>query len=230
MKKIFLGILMLTSPLSGITFAQDGDLVEMTTRRVELGFRLMPTISNFQMTAYEGGTIAGQATFGYGAGGRLGINFSEHFSVDAEVLYSNLTQRYRSRDMDRTLNVQYLNVPLLFSLNTGKSNYVNLSLGAGPQLGLSLGSNVDLDEGSGPDTLTAIIDIRENDFGVAYGGGLSFSLNEMRTIRLDLGYRGVYGLVNIASNRREPDANSYYAFENARVRTNALYAGLTLCF
>lgn len=215
---------------TGSAFAQEGDLVHMTTHRVELGFRLMPTISNFQMTAYEGGTVAGQATFGYGAGGRLGINFSEHFSVDGEILYSNLTQKYKSRDMDRSLKVQYLNIPLLFSVNTGKSNYVNLSVGAGPQFGLSLGSNVDVDSGNGPDTLTAIIDIRNNDFGVAYGAGLSFSLNEMRTIRLDLGYRGVYGLVNIASNSRELDSDSYYAFENAKIRTNAIYAGISLCF
>jgi opacity protein-like surface antigen len=230
MKKIIIAILAVSFSYGGTALAQEGDLVHMTTRRVELGFRFMPTISNFQMTAYEGGTIAGQATFGYGVGGRLGINFSEHFSVDGEILYSNLTQKYKSRDMDRSLKVQYLNIPLLFSVNTGKSRYVNLSIGAGPQFGLSLGSNVDVNSGSGPDTLTAIIDIRNNDFGVAYGGGLSFSLNEMRTIRLDIGYRGVYGLVNIASNRRELDSDSYYAFENAKVRTNAIYAGLTLCF
>jgi hypothetical protein len=230
MKKIFFFLLAVLS-YTGSTLWAQGDMVQMTTRRVELGFRIMPTISNFEMTAYEGGTIAGQATFGYGAGGLLAINFSEHHGIQTEVLYNDLSQRYKSRDMDRTLKVQYLNVPLLYSLSTGKSNYVNLNLLVGPQVGLTLGSNVSVDnEDGGPDTLTAVIDIRNNDFGVAYGLGLSFSLNEMRSIRLDIGYRGVYGLINIARNRNEPEAGSYYAFDEAHVRTNSIFAGLTLCF
>jgi hypothetical protein len=206
------------------------DVVEMGLHVVELGFRLMPTVSDFELAAYDGGTIAGQATFGYGVGGLLAINFSEHFGIQTELIYNSLSQRYVSREMDRRLHVDYLNVPLMLSVSTGKSNYVNLNFVAGPQVGFTLGYNVDVDEGSDVDTLTAIYDIDQGDFGVAYGAGLSFSLNEMRSIRLDIGYRGVFGFTNISNAREPEDQNTYYDLGSTYIRTNALYAGLTLCF
>lgn len=207
------------------------DLVELSLHRLELGFRFMPTVSNFQLEAYAGGTIAGQATFGYGVGGLLGFNFTEHSSIQGEVIYNSLSQKYKSGDIDRTLHVQYLNIPLFYSLSTGKSNPVNLSLQIGPQIGISLGSDISTSGGgSGADTLTAIVDVKKGDFGFAYGTCLSFSLNKMRTIRLDLGYRGVYGFMNVSDTRNTPGANSFYDLEFAAVRTNSIFAGLTLCF
>src|SRR5687767_13085201 len=106
-------------------------IVELSLRRVELGFRLMPTVSDFRMEAYEGGTIAGEATFGYGVGGLLAFNFNEHSGFQGEVIYNALSQKYVSAGISRTLNVQYLNVPVLYSLSTGKSKMVNLSLVVG---------------------------------------------------------------------------------------------------
>lgn len=228
--KILLSVALVCTAGKSLAQDGDGDMVELTTRHVELGVRLMPTVSNFQLEAYDGGTIAGQATFGYGVGGLLAINFNEHFGIQTELIYNSLSQRYVSREMDRRLHVDYLNVPLMLSVNTGKSNYVNLNFVAGPQYGFTLGYDVDVEDGGDADTLTAVYDIDKGDFGMAYGGGLSFSLNEMRSIRLDIGYRGVFGFTNISNAREPEDQNTYYDLGATYIRTSAIYAGITLCF
>ena len=45
--------------------------------------------------------------------------------------------------------------------------------------------------------MTAVVVTKKADVGFAYGAGLEFALNETRTIRLDLGFRGVYGFLDI---------------------------------
>jgi len=228
MKKSFIIIAAISCFFGSKSYAQE--MVELKMHRVEFGFRFMPTVSNFQMTAYDGGVIAGQATFGYGVGAITAFNFTEHHGIQGEFIYNSLSQKYSDAELQRTLNVQYINIPLLYSLNTGKGDPINLNIVAGPQIGISLGSDITLASGEGADTLQAIVDVKKGDFGFAYGAGLSFSLNSMRTIRLDVGYRGVFGIMNISDDKVAPDANSYRAFDKASIRTNSVYAGITFCF
>lgn len=199
-------------------------------KRVEFGFRFMPTISAFTMKNSSGSTIRGEATFGYGIGGMLAFNFSNHMGIQGEVIYNSLSQKYRDQEMDREINVNYINIPLLFSLNTGKGNPVNLNLSLGPQLGLNMGSKIKKSGGSNSDTVTYILATKKSDFGFAYGAGFEFMLNEIETIRMDLGFRGVYGLVNINNNEEPRAEGETYIVESAKVRTNSIYIGLSFLF
>ncbi|HET6245091.1 MAG: PorT family protein [Bacteroidetes bacterium] len=197
--------------------------------RVEFGVRFMPTLSSFDMQTSSGGTIKGEATLGYGFGAILGFNFSNHVGLSGEIIYNSLSQKYTDNDMQREFNVRYVNIPLLLSLNTGKSNPVNLKVEFGPQIGYSLGASVTTAGGGDSDTLQTVISTKSGDFGAAYGAGLEFILNSKKTLRLDIGYRGVYGFVNV-SNTNQPADGTYYILDRAIVRTNSAYLGFTCLF
>ncbi len=228
MKTLFALILSALS-LSTSIKAQSVDMEDVFPR-VEFGFRFMPTVSNFSMQTYSGGTIKGEATFGYGVGGMMGLNFSKHAGLQAEILYNSLSQKYEDEGLEHMINVRYINIPLMFSLNTGKQNAVNLNFVFGPQLGMSLGSSFETSGGDGMDTLTYVLATKATDFGFAYGAGFEFTLNEHKTIRMDLGFRGVHGIENISDNSKPAGDGSVYIIDTAKVRTKALYVGLTFMF
>ena len=217
--------LLIAAPLQ----AQTVDMAEKFPR-VEFGFRFMPTVSNFSMKTYSGGTVKGEATFGYGIGGMLGFNFSKHVGLQAEIIYNSLSQKYEDQGLEHMINVRYLNIPLMFSLNTGKQNPVNLNLVFGPQLGMSLGSSFTTSGGDGMDTMTYVLATKATDFGFAYGAGFEFTLNEHKTIRMDLGFRGVHGIDNISDSSKPAGEGSVYVIDTAKIRTKALYVGLTFMF
>ena len=194
--------------------------------RLELGARFMPTFSSFDMKTSTGGTIKGDVTLGYGVGAMMGFNFSNHFGMQAEVIYNSLSQKYKDQGLQREINVRYINIPLLMSLNTGTSKPVNLRIVFGPQFGLNVGSSI-TGSASSSDTLKTVLAIRKGDIGFAYGAGLGFALNSTRTIRLDLGFRGVYGFVNISNTNQTAATDSYYILDRAVVKTKSAYIGIT---
>jgi len=213
--------------------AQDSVMVAKPDRefhRVEFGFRFMPTISSFEMQTSTGGVVKGEATLGYGGGAFLGFNFSNHVGLTAEVIYNSLSQKYKDAELDREINVRYINIPLLFSFSTGKSNPVNLKVEAGPQIGYNLGASISSSGDANTDTIQTVLAAKKSDFGFAYGAGLEFTLNDTKTIRLDMGFRGVYGFVNISNTSQTTETNSYYILDRATVRTNSAYIGFTFLF
>ena len=50
-------------------------------QRVELGLRLMPTLTSTNIKTSSGGKISGEATLGFGIGGLLTFNFTDHVGV-----------------------------------------------------------------------------------------------------------------------------------------------------
>ena len=205
-------------------------MAQPSFHRVEFGVRFMPTFSSFNMQTSSGGTVKGDVTFGYGIGALMGFNFSNHVGIEGEIIYNSLSQKYKDQNLQREINIRYINVPLLLSLNTGKSKPVNLNVVFGPQFGLNVGSSISGTGGSTSDTLKTVIAIKRGDFGFAYGAGLEFALNSLRTIRLDLGFRGVYGFVNISNTNQTTVTNVYYMLDRAAVRTNSAYVGITFLF
>jgi opacity protein-like surface antigen len=220
MKKSFIIICLMSSSLIATIKAQELPPLH----RLEMGFRFMPTFSSFDMKTSSGSTIKGDVTLGYGVGAMMGFNFSDHVGMQAEVIYNSLSQKYKDQNLQREINVRYVNIPLLLSLNTGTSKPVNLRVVLGPQLGLNVGSSI---TSGGGDTLKTVLSTKRNDFGFAYGAGLGFALNSTRTIRLDLGFRGVYGFVNISNTSQTAASDSYYILDRATVRTKSAYIGIT---
>jgi len=207
--------------LTGKTSAQD-------LRRVEFGFRYMPTFTSIDFQTYNDNVIQGSASINHGFGIMLGFNLNKHLGIQAEVDYYQVSQSYRDVDLSNEVNIRYLNVPVLLSLNTNKEKRINLNVVAGPQFGINAGATIKSSGPQNPENLQAVVALKKGDIGFAYGAGLEFAINNNHTLRLDLGYRGFYGLVDI--NADKTDVNTYNVIAKASRKSNAAYAGLTFLF
>jgi hypothetical protein len=197
----------------------------------ELGLRFMPTFSSFQLKTSAGNTVTGEVSLGYGFGVFGGFNFTDHIGIQAEVIYTSISQKYTESDIERDINLRYFNIPLLLSLNTGKSKPVNFNVVVGPQLGISAGSDIHVSGGgAGSETTHAVLSVKTGDVGFAYGAGFDFGLNPSHTFRLGIGFRGVYGLFDISDNSQTISNDSFFVLEKTHVKTYSGYVGLSLLF
>lgn len=203
---------------------------KVNAQKAEFGMRFMPTISSFDIQSSSGGKVEAEATLGYGVGALLGFNFSDHIGVQGEVIYSSLNQKYTEQDVETKINLKYINIPLLLSFNTNKSGPVNLNLVGGPQIGISVGSDVFTTGGDGTNDSKALVSVKKGDLGLAYGAGVDFALSPSGLFRLGLGFRGVYGLLDISDNNSSTTTDSYYVLDRTHMKTYSLYTGLSLLF
>jgi hypothetical protein len=195
----------------------------------EIGFRFMPSISSMQFKTSSGSTVGGQATLGYGGGIMLAANFSNYVGIEGDVIYNSISQKYADVDVQRKVNLQYVNIPVLLSLNTGINNQVNLNVVGGPQMGINVGSSITT-IGDNGNSSQPVLEVKKGDVGLAYGAGIDFALNDKRTTRLGLGFRGVYGLIDISDNSSTTSNNSYYLFDRTHITTYSAYIGLSFLF
>ena len=202
---------------------------KLEAQKMEFGLRFMPTFSSFEVFTPGNGRQIGDYTNGYGFGAILGYNFTDHIGIQGEVIYSAIGQKYTEVDVERKINLRYVNIPLLLSINTGKSKVVNFNLVGGPQIGISVGSSI-FTSNDGTDNSNAVLDVKKGDLGVAYGAGLDFGVNSERTIRIGLGFRGVQGLFDISGNNATLSTDGYYLLDRSKVKTYAVYAGLSILF
>lgn len=202
---------------------------KLDAQKMEFGLRFMPTFSSFEVFTPGNGRQIGDYTNGYGFGAVLGYNFTDHVGIQVEAIYSAIGQKYTEVDVERKINLKYINVPLLLSLNTGKSKVVNFNLVGGPQIGISVGSNI-FTSNNGAGNSNAVLAVKKGDLGVAYGAGLDFGINSERTIRIGLGFRGVQGLFDISDNNATLSTDGYYLLDRSKVKTYAVYAGLSFLF
>ncbi|MBP6334658.1 MAG: PorT family protein [Bacteroidia bacterium] len=199
-------------------------------QKAEFGVRYMPTFSSFDIQSSSGGVIKGEMTLGHGFGALLGFNFSEHAGIQVEVIYSPMSQEYKENDADRKITLNYVNIPLLLSLNTGKTKPVNLNFVVGPQIGISVGSEINSTSNNGTSSTEAVLAVKKGDLGFAYGAGLDFGLNTERTFRLGIGFRGVKGLIDISDNSETSSNESYYVLDKTQISTYAGYIGFSILF
>ena len=201
----------------------------LNAQKGEFGVRFMPTISSLDVQSSSGGQISGDATVGFGAGIFLGFNFSDNFGLQGEAIYSTLNQKYTEDDVEKEIKLEYINIPLLLSFNTGKLKPVNFNVVAGPQIGISVGSELFTSDGGDPDN-EAVLSVKKGDLGFAYGAGFDFGLNTAKTFRLGIGFRGVYGLIDISDNSNNNSTNSYYVLDKAHIKTYSAYLGVSFLF
>lgn len=195
----------------------------------EFGIRYMPTFSTFDLRSENGDVIKGNLTMGNGYGGFVAVN-SKHVGLQLELIYNQMSQRYKDQNLERKIDINYLNVPLLLTLNTDKSKCVNFGVALGPQVGINVGSKVSTTGGNETSTVAATVALKQADLGFAYGAGFDFALNHMRTVKLNLGFRGVYGLVDISDKNKTKTTNSYYIIDRTKVETYSGYLGLSFAF
>jgi opacity protein-like surface antigen len=198
-------------------------------KKAEFGIRYMPTISDFDLQSSEGNTISSEASIGYGVGAFLGFNFTNHLGVQVEGIYSSISQTTKEETGDRTVKLKYFNIPLLFSLNSGKDKMINLNASAGLQLGINVGSELTNSDNATNET-EAILSVKKSDIGFAYGAGVDFGLTPSKTFRLGIGFRNVIGLVDISDKSNNTETDSYYLLDKTNVKTYSAYIGLSFQF
>lgn len=203
---------------------------QSAAQRVALGVRFMPTFSTFDIKTSSGGTVSGTISLGFGVGAQLAVGITKHIGVQGEFIYSSLAQKNTEQNVERKIKLKYVNIPLLIAFNTGRSKMINLNVVAGPQIGVSVGSSLRTSGGNNSDTLQAVLAVRKGDLGFAYGVGLDFGLNPARTVRLDVGFRGVLGLFDISDHSGTLSTDSYYILDRSHVRANSAYIGLSFLF
>lgn len=202
---------------------------EKTQLRVgEFGIRYMPTYSSINFKSYNNNVVKGSVTMSNGFGVMLAANLSRHVGVQTEINYYEIKQKYADLNLNREVNIHYLNIPVLLSLNTNKTGWINWNLVVGPQFGLNIGSSLKTTGDETSTTIKGTLATKNGDVGLAFGTGLEIALNENHTSRLDFGYRGFYGLVNIDASVSE--ANTYNIIGKASRKTNGAYLGLTFLF
>ncbi len=223
----FAAILLVSAQIAN---SQTSSSYDADSKHFEFGVNFMPTIATFDTKASDGSIINGKGKLGYGGGVNLGYNFSQHVGVQAELLYFAISQKNEEQNITHQVNLHYVNIPLLLSLNTGIMKPVNLNLVFGPQLGVSVGGNVKTSNGDGTNTTEAILDIKGGDLGLAYGAGLDFAINEAHTLRLGLGFRGVYGLIDVSDNNKTTNSNSFLILDKSHIKTYSAYLGMSVLF
>ena len=201
---------------------------DRVARKVYLGARFLPTFTNFKVRTINDEAAQTSFVVGYGIGGLLGFNMSKNAGLQIEAIYSTLSQKYTDNNLERTIDLSYIHFPLLLVLNTDVTKPVNLNIAVGPQFGINTGSSVDTDGSGGADTVQAVIAVKPGDFGIAYGAGLDFLLNPSLT--LDIGFRGVYGILDISDSDAVSTTNQHYILDRSHVKTYAGYVGLKLLF
>lgn len=199
-------------------------------RHGEFGIRYMPTFTTMRFRNQFDNEIQGEVTMSHGFGIMLGANLSKNIGIQAELSYLDVSQKYKDRNLDRKVDVSYLNIPILLSLNTDKTRIVNLNFVAGPQFGVNLGSSISSSGTGDAETIQATVGAKGTDIGVAYGTGLEIALNKMHTVRLDFGYRGFYGLVDGNADKTAKNPDTYNVLIRTSRQTQGAYAGITLCF
>lgn len=217
-------ILFLT--VSGSANAQD----DATIKRGLFGFRFMPTITSLDIQTADGGEVSGSASLGFGTGIFLGYNFNNNIGVQAELMYTSISQKYIDLGEEQVINLRYVNVPILLSLNTGKLKPINFNVVAGPQLGFNVGSSLTKSTPDIIDTPEPILSVKKGDLGFAYGAGVDFGLDVERNIRLGLGYRGVFGLLDVSDTSNSLTTDAYYVLDRSSVKTHSAYIGLSILF
>jgi hypothetical protein len=204
-----------------LSYASNPDL-----RMFEVGLHYMPTFYNMDFRTSDGGIVTGSVSLSHGFGAMMAFNLSPHFGFQSEIDYYKASQSYKDLDVNQNVDIKYIDIPILISLNTNKLARVNLNAVVGPQFGINVGSNISSSGSNGATTGT--IALKKGDVGAAFGAGLEFALNQAHSVRLDLGYRGFYGLVSMNAN--ETNSNSYNVMVDAKRKNNAAYVRLTFLF
>ena len=210
-----------------ILMVMSASAILASAQPVHVSLRVLHTFSSFDIRAASGDTTKGSVTLGYGIAGIANVEFSKHFAMQGELLYSSSTHTFREEDAERQIGVKYLHIPILVVCNTGTTDPVNIHLEAGPQFGLMLGSHMSGGNTSGQ---TAVLAMRSTDIGIAYGTGMDVGIDPLNVLRLTLGFRGVAGLTPMGDTSGTLSPNSYYILSDASRDSYSGYIGLAFRF
>jgi hypothetical protein len=194
------------------------------------GVRYQPFLSKMNFISQTNSRIIPDETINQGWGASLNYYGSNYFAIHVEIINQRQKFSFRDAGFQNTVDLNYVNMPILASLNSNYGRAINVNVAAGPYLGFN--TNVQTTtNGQANGKGTPILIANPLDFGAAYGAGLDFAFGTGSWLHLNLGYRGTLGFTNIKDSNIILDETQYSIIgKNARNRTNGLYVGIMAKF
>ena len=197
MKKLFLGAAI---AMSSLAFAQ------------QFGIKGGMNVSS--NSGIKDLNVDSKSKIGFNAGVFMNAPISQNFSIQPEVLYNNLGAK-TSGNIDTTINLDYISVPVMFQYNATPKFYLE----AGPQFSFLTNAKVKSNDAVVEAAGNALINtdtLKTFDFGAGIGAGYWFTPN------VGINARYVAGFSDIAKDRASNDSN--------RARNNNFQVGLSYKF
>lgn len=160
-----------------------------------VGVQFAPNVAELQGA---GVPLNAQPKVGITAGGFANIPLNEAFSVESELLYTNKGARFDEGVADYSVNMDYIQIPVLAQVGFGDKENIRFYGNAGPYFGLLVGATREgeISTGTNPfngSTTTATVDekvqgaMNDWDFGISGSIGVHFPFYNGR-LKLSLRY------------------------------------------
>lgn len=108
---------------------------------------------------------------GFHAGGLVEIPFTDRFSVQPEIMYSQQGAKGDNFFGEGTLKLDYIQIPVLAKIYLADG----FNLQIGPQVGFRMSENFELD--SGDSEVDGDLEIEDNDIDFSLAGGLGYKFD-----------------------------------------------------
>jgi hypothetical protein len=200
------------------------------------GLKFQPFINSLNFKGSDGQNASMEQTVNSGWGASLNYFFSPWIGLHLEVM--NMRQKFAFDDglAKRRIDLNYIQIPLLLSVNTNLEKWVNLNLTAGPYIGLNTNTSINYENQlnevfSNGSAAVPVLIVNPLEVGVAYGAGLDFGFGEGQWLHLNMGYRGTMGLTNIQDQNIVLEGKEYGILaKTARNATAGFYVGVMAKF
>ncbi|SKB90017.1 outer membrane insertion C-terminal signal [Soonwooa buanensis] len=198
MKKLFVGLAVVVGSMS---FAQ------------QFGIKAGANISSISKDGFEDT----KSKVGFNAGVFMNAPLSEQFSIQPEVMYSQMGSKVNFTDnASATLKLDYITVPVMFQFNATPQFYLE----AGPEFGFLVSSKAKGEVNGNTQTVDLDKD-NFNSFNMGAGLGLGFNFNK----NIGINARYVAGFTDI-----NKDGETSLNNEKHTNRNNTFQVGLNYKF
>ncbi len=154
--------------------------------------------------------------------------YRRYFSVETGLSYLKLNYNlsYESK-VEYKVQLDNINIPLLFKYNSDLSNFINYSLFAGPQIGGNLHSDVSYKfYNDTQDTINRVLSLAPATFGLSYGASAEFTFNKAKTLKFVISGKGNYDLTKATASVNEKTFEKNIIPDETRMISYGIYFGL----
>ncbi len=231
MNKYLLTILIIITTLE-IT-AQEFEMLEPLHKK-ELSANYSRVFATLDNKISEDQTLYGKPAPGYGINLMYTGIINRFFSFQTGIIYHSMKyELVGDQKIHYNIQLDRINIPILFTLNSDICKIINYSLFAGPQMSRTINSNFEnfnFPNNTHRDTSQTILSVNNDDYGIAYGASADIAINKSRTIRIEIGGRGSFGFANIAGSVEDESNQENILANNTTIKTFGGYMGLKFAF
>jgi opacity protein-like surface antigen len=158
---------------------------------------------------------------GFVGGPFLNYSFNSTFSVQPELLFSMKGAGFEEGDSSGTLQLNYLEIPILGKASFPLADRISPNLFVWPSFGFNVNADVEATRAGETEEEDIGEFINDTEIGFIFGGGLDFKLNNGNKVLLDIRYN--MGLTDVF-DFDELDLDEDVSFQNEVISTMIGYA------